>query len=74
MKVQKALERRAASYGENPKIRVPQMHKHTGFDSIKMDIRGISNGFCYIKQKDFVLEKESFGETMTSFHIWHMHV
>ena len=31
--------------------------------------------FFFIKQKDFVLEKGSLGETpITSFHIWHMHV
>ena len=35
-----------------------------------MDIGGISKGFCFITQKDFVLEKWSLGETpMTSFHI-----
>ena len=34
----------------------------------------MSNEFCFIKQKDFVLEKWSLDETtMTSFHIWHMH-
>ena len=72
MKARKNVERRAASYDENPKIRGPPMHEIL---LNQMDIGGISNGFCFIKQKYFVLEKGSLNETpMTSFHTWHKHV
>ena len=41
----------------------------------KAVIEGCPKDLIYKNKKPFVLDKGSLGETsMTSFHIWHMHV
>ena len=74
----KMSKRCAASSGVIPKIRGPQMHKHTKRNFIKSNEHwGLSNGLQVLKTKSFFFKKEkgSLSETpMTGFHIWQLYV
>ena len=57
----KMLERRTASYGVNPKIHGPQMHKHTQLGKCKLILETIqwplvykTKSFCFGKKLSFV--------------------
>ena len=53
----KMSQRRAASYGVNPEIRDPQMHKHTELGRCKLISRTVQWILIY-KTKSFCFEKK----------------
>ena len=59
----KILERRAASYGVNPKIHGPQMHKHTKLGKCKLILETVHWPLIF-KTKAFVIERNG--------HWWHI--